>query len=276
MTDAKNITQKIQAYYKTSTKYLEQLNSKEEDFFNGYVRWVLHYAQRGYRVLDLGCGNGMSSFLLNKRGLNVVGSDISHLFLKNKGEYISPSLSFITADAQCLPFKENSFDLVSSMSLLEHVPDTEKFLSEMIRVAKPGGIILIMAPNLLSPIAAIKVFLTILFKRGSMPGFASTLSEALRMAIKNFFISCKKLSVKKSRFLYRLPQLDRLYTGDVDSVYLACQIDLKYFFRERKLQILEYASNDGLSFLGKLAAKIFPDFCGACSIAVKKLITQIK
>lgn len=270
MADAKNITQKMQAYYKTSTKYLEQLNSKEEDFFNGYVRWVLRYAQRGYRVLDLGCGNGMTSHILSRSGLKVIGLDVSQLFLKNAAKWASPTLRYMAADAAYLPFKESSFDVVSSISLVEHVPDVKQVLLEMVRVLKPGGIILIMAPNLVSPVVAVRVFLDILFKKGSMPGFASTPAQALKLFIKNFFISSRKIVYKKTQFLYRLPQLDRLYTGDVDSVYLACQIDLKYFFRERKLQILEYASNAGLSSLGRIVAKVFADFSGACSIAVRK------
>jgi len=269
--DSGEMAGKLRFYYKTSVEYLlENISKHNEPYFKPYVSWAASHAPDGARILDLGCGNGLSSYLLSKKGLKATGLDISYLFLQQAGARGSRDLNYAAGDAMNLPFKDESFDAVSSISLIEHIPDARKALSEMMRVVKPGGVILIMAPNLLSPFVALKVFIQLCLRKGSAPGFASTKFQAIKWFFKNLAISCRKKASKKADFLYRKPDLSRGFTGDIDSVYLACQIDLKRFFTARGLKIEEYAHNTGLSFLETIIAKIFPNFCGACSIAVIK------
>lgn len=93
-------------------------------------------------VLDVGCGN---AYVLSKyalQGANVFGVDITKTAIdisKKRFKLLGIRGVFKKADAEKLPFAENSFDLVCSMGVLHHVPDTEKAIKEIFRVLKPGG-----------------------------------------------------------------------------------------------------------------------------------------
>ena len=88
----------------------------------------------GKAVLELGCGANPQDFLGNE----YVGVDISFRALReSKGRGAR-----ILADATCLPFKNESFDAVITIALLEHVPEPEKVLREIVRVLRIGGIVM--------------------------------------------------------------------------------------------------------------------------------------
>lgn len=266
-----SIAEQMRTYYRNSREYQKNLSAYGEDYFKGYVSWISDHVPGGSNILELGCGTGLSCRLLSRKGFKVTGLDVSHLFLKEGGNGSSGDVGYVTGDAMGLPFKDESFDAVTSMSMIEHIPDAEKALSEMVRVVKPGGVIAVMAPNLLSPFVAIKTFFRLCMRRGSMPGFASTKSQAIRWFFRNLAISWRKRLSRRVEFLYRQPDLSRLFRGDIDSVYLACQMDLKYFFQDNGMEIIQYAYNNGLQPLSRIFAKLFPNFCGACSIIVRKM-----
>ncbi|HDH44528.1 MAG TPA: class I SAM-dependent methyltransferase [Thermococcus sp.] len=89
-------------------------------------------------ALDLGCGTGNYTLELYKRGFQVVGVDISRRMLKIAQKKL-PNVKFIKANAYSLPFEDNTFDLVLSVTMLEFIHEPEKVLSEVYRVLKPGG-----------------------------------------------------------------------------------------------------------------------------------------
>ena len=60
-------------------------------------------------------------------------------------------LTFRRGSAMDIPFPEDSFDVVVTYQCLEHVPDPERALTEMARVCKPGGVVCVVGPNLVSP-----------------------------------------------------------------------------------------------------------------------------
>lgn len=95
-------------------------------------------AQEGEKVLDIGAGTGTSSVEYLKDGAQVVASDFSAGMIQ-EGRKRYPQLTFVEADAMNLPFEDNTFDVVTISVALRNVQDTAKALSEMLRVAKPGG-----------------------------------------------------------------------------------------------------------------------------------------
>lgn len=82
-------------------------------------------------ILDLGCGNGFITEKLN----NAVGVDNSVKML----EKCPPNLRVIQADISILPFKDETFDLVFSLTALQDVNDIESAVSEIKRILKPKG-----------------------------------------------------------------------------------------------------------------------------------------
>lgn len=97
------------------------------------------------RALELGCGTGFFLLNLMQSGVARAGSvsDISpgmvQVALKN-ADKLGLEVDGRVADAEGIPYEDNTFDLVVGHAILHHIPDVEKSLHEVIRVLKPGGI----------------------------------------------------------------------------------------------------------------------------------------
>jgi demethylmenaquinone methyltransferase/2-methoxy-6-polyprenyl-1,4-benzoquinol methylase len=95
-------------------------------------------AQSGQTILDLAAGTGASSVAFLKPGVRVVAADFSVGMLE-EGKKRHPEIEFVFADATKLPFQAAEFDTVTISFGLRNVENTELALSEMLRVLKPGG-----------------------------------------------------------------------------------------------------------------------------------------
>lgn len=95
------------------------------------------------RILDAGCGHGGFSkdFVC---GHDVYGVDFSCNMLKMA---VQKGIEAYQADVNCLPFATDAFDLVLSVEVIQHVDDTDIFLSELMRATRPGGFLIISGLN---------------------------------------------------------------------------------------------------------------------------------
>jgi len=94
--------------------------------------------QPGQRILDLAAGTGTSSVPFDAAGATVVPTDFS-LGMLQVGKRRQPRLPFVAGDALRLPFGDASFDTVTLSFGLRNVQDTSGALTELLRVTKPGG-----------------------------------------------------------------------------------------------------------------------------------------
>ena len=104
----------------------------------------------GSRVLDLGCGPGLFSILLAKKGMDVVGIDYSAAMVKKAEENASEegvSCQFIKMNAQDLAFEDNEFDAVVSRSVIWALERPRECYREILRVLKPECRAMIMDGN---------------------------------------------------------------------------------------------------------------------------------
>jgi 2-polyprenyl-3-methyl-5-hydroxy-6-metoxy-1,4-benzoquinol methylase len=99
----------------------------------------------GLRTLDLGCGTGWFSQRASDLGAYVTSLDIS-VSLAGIARNRARS-SAVVADAICVPFASDSFDLVISSEMLEHLARPEEALKEAVRVLAPGGMLVVTTPN---------------------------------------------------------------------------------------------------------------------------------
>ncbi|MFQ3638228.1 MAG: methyltransferase domain-containing protein, partial [Cyanobacteriota bacterium] len=117
------------------------------DFVHEMVRWGgLDRLPRGSTLLDVGCGIGGSSRILAQDyGFNVTGVTISPQQVKRAQELTPPGVSakFLVDDAMALSFPDASFDVVWSVEAGPHMPDKAIFAKELMRVLKPGGVLVV-------------------------------------------------------------------------------------------------------------------------------------
>jgi SAM-dependent methyltransferase len=176
--------------------------------------------QRGDTVLDLGCGKGAYSLELSKDVDFVVSCDIERERLrafnseiKKRGAKINPFL----CDGVLLPFRDNSFDYIFLIEVIEHVRSEEDLLGEIKRVLKRSGLLIVFAPNKLYPMDThiAKIY-------GHSLGNRIPFSSWLPDSIHDRVITARIYTVKKLRRVfvkggwdvvdtdYMLPPLDKI------------------------------------------------------------------
>jgi ubiquinone/menaquinone biosynthesis C-methylase UbiE len=117
----------------------------------------------GQRVLDVGCGPGVTASLLAREyGCTVVGVDLlprmlDHARARARREGVGAVARFVVADTLHLPHADHSFDAVIAESLLVFVADPATVLREMVRVARPGGVVGLNEMTLLRPPMPVEV-----------------------------------------------------------------------------------------------------------------------
>jgi ubiquinone/menaquinone biosynthesis C-methylase UbiE len=95
------------------------------------------------RALDVGCGTGALAYALAPHVGEVVGVDESEAYVEAARSGAPANCTFMVGDATALPFPYGDFDLVGCLRVLHHVRRPELVVSELARVARPGGSILL-------------------------------------------------------------------------------------------------------------------------------------
>ena len=111
--------------------------------------------RQNHTILDAGCGTGTPLLFLSRFVRIIVGIDLSTESIrraKTKSKKISYcKVHFLVADAECMPFRKNVFDIVVAIELLEHVLKQSKVLMEFKKVLNVNGRSAISVPNALCP-----------------------------------------------------------------------------------------------------------------------------
>ncbi len=111
----------------------------------------------GKSVLDVGCGDGLLSVRLAQQGARVTGVDVDPRTLdaaRDRASSAHAAVMFIEGNVDSLPCAEGTFDIVVAVAVLCFVPNAESAASEMARVLRPGGRVVIGELGRYSPWAA--------------------------------------------------------------------------------------------------------------------------
>ncbi len=144
----------------TFEKYYEVFKAYSDVYSEEYKRRVedlepllLKFMPERGRVLDLACGAGGFSFLLEEMGFQVIGLDSSETMLRRARKFAEEKRSkveFVKGDARELPFEDDSFDYVLFIDSLVHFEPSglNSVFREAARVLKPGGRFIIQFTDL--------------------------------------------------------------------------------------------------------------------------------
>ena len=182
--------------------YYRQAAKGSVDTGHPGMRLLKTLIKKDYRVLDLGCGEGSRlNFLVNNS--SGYGIDISkNAVTKANKKY--PNLKITQSNLYKLPFKENSFHLVYSAFVIEHLEHPEIMINEARRVLIKGGIFVIIAPNYGAP-------------NRCSPNFSGSRGRKFVIGLKNdiyaLFVKSEKLNWNKV-----MPDEGKKYFQDADTV----------------------------------------------------------
>lgn len=135
----------IKDFYEELYDNEQIINPAYEIYDKLRIKKINNYLEKNKDILVIGCGNRNDIKLIETFDDPVV-FDLSF----NAVRTINRELNVINADALSIPFADNAFEVIICSEVLEHIPDVEIAISEMARVLKSNGILIVSTPNWIS------------------------------------------------------------------------------------------------------------------------------
>lgn len=103
-------------------------------------------------ALDVGCGVGLTDAFLAPQFRSLSGVDMSPAMIERARE-ANPGVDYTAYDGSALPYEDATFDVVFTICVLHHVPPSswESFADELLRVTRPGGLLIVGEHNPVNP-----------------------------------------------------------------------------------------------------------------------------
>ena len=168
--------------------------AKKPSVHRHFVDVVNKFLLKDSICLDLGCGPGVFLSLAAPFCLNIIGADIVPGFVKecqatiNRNKIVNANV--VQLHNNILPFLDGHFDRVLMVDTIHHLENSDQTLSEVARILKPGGLLLIFEPNKLNPLLAFLCALDPnehgLLRLGSFSAYQSLLKDNFVIEHKNY------------------------------------------------------------------------------------------
>lgn len=157
-----------------------------------------HTELQGKKILDVGCGIGVYSHRFYQESGFVFGVDVNEKDIK-KAKALFSGIEFQAIAPASFPFENNFFDIIFLHEVLEHAESDKKTIGESLRVLKPGGKIIIFAPNKWFPFETHGLYLGKKYIFGNIP-FLSWAPDFIR---KVFAPHVRIYTLKKLKALFK-------------------------------------------------------------------------
>jgi ubiquinone/menaquinone biosynthesis C-methylase UbiE len=146
------------------TLYVPEVTFANYNFLIRKEHVMQLFDKRGGRYLDAGCGTGDFIPDLVQRGGEVYALDFAEEMIERSRKKVevhgcADSVQFAVGDVGNLPYDSNFFDAIIGVGLVEYLPDLDAAFREAYRVLKPGGILIVTVPNIVSPFMAYETML---------------------------------------------------------------------------------------------------------------------
>lgn len=259
----------LRRFYKTSERYVTRLLALERSSFSTFCGLVRRFSTDGGIVLEIGPGGGQAAASLAAVGVRVVAMDLSHLFLcrardAQRCEGEQPHL--VAGDGTSLPFATEAFDVVCVHDVIEHIAEQEALWAEVVRVLKRGGHVIVVGPNLLSPINTLLYSLQEL-RRGRLP------HELWALTLKYAWITAQKLWLSDSSLRYRVVTVREDMHSDQDACYMASPIDVRRLLERNRCKVIRY-QRDSRTALGRAVKCVARSFAPSIWIVAVKPLAE--
>ena len=141
-------------YTNDLNRLLGAVGANADEFAAAKANWLVREAAQrlgpppSLSVLDVGCGTGNVTQYLTRAFARTSGTDVSEGLLGEAGSRV-PEASFVASTGTGLPFESNSMDVTFCACVMHHVSDADlpAFTAEMVRVTRPGGLVLTFEHN---------------------------------------------------------------------------------------------------------------------------------
>jgi len=141
-------------------KEIKRHEYERKYFFSLLVKNITKLNIKNPRVLEIGCGTAIDSYILaQKIEAQVTATDLLEESIKVAGDISTlfpKKIKLEIADASNFKYKNDTFDVIFSQGLLEHFKDPDKIIKEQIRILKSGGLLVIDVPQKYNPYTAYK------------------------------------------------------------------------------------------------------------------------
>jgi len=201
------------------------------------------YNLQNSKALEIGCGIGLLQDVVQ----DYTGIDIA--------DTLQPYFhkTFVKCSATSLSFKSNTFDLIWSYAVLEHIPDPEKALGEISRVLKPKGFLLLM-PAWFCRSWAAKGYPVRPYSDFGLGGKIIKFSILIRdlIIIRSFIVFPRRIWIlikyyferKHFQFKYKVlkPNFEKFWMSDSDAINSMDPFDVILWYRSRGINCINYPS----------------------------------
>lgn len=239
-------------FYQDNAVYTSYLSSLGSEDYRKVAAMARRYLRKGGNLLDVGCGTGQLLELVRDSRWRVQGVEISRPSVKLCRE---KGLSCKQYTGQNFPFKNDSFSVVTSFNVLEHVDSPEVYLLEVFRVLKSEGVAIVVCPNFLA-----------------VSNSFHRMTRGANNKIRNLLKIFAKLNGSEVRFQKMSPVKSREFRPDDDAVNLTNPIDIRRWAKEHNFEEVYWSSQEvyrqgAISWLDRGWLKYF---LGSCFFVFRK------
>jgi len=197
-----------------SRGFFDDLDQYHFEKLHHLLRLVAFDGYRGRSVLEVGCGAGVDLARFAKGGARVTGVDLAASAIAlARANFAQQGLegTFEVADAERLPFADNSFDLVYAHGVVQYTANPQKLVDECRRVLKPGGEAVFQVYNRVSWLNALSKMMKVGLEHDDAPVILKFSIGEFRRLLRGF----REIRIVPERF----PVKSRLHGGWKGAVY---------------------------------------------------------